>query len=73
MKENKKELTLNVGGLKKSYSITFKPDDNFSDHNQVEKGNLIKRIYSEKESNTKWREKLFGYDCYWGYNAVTKK
>ena len=73
MKDNQTDLTLDVGGRKKTYSVTFDPDDNLSDHKQVSKGNLIKRVYSGEEAKTKWREKLFGYDVYWGYNAVTKK
>lgn len=73
MKANQIDLTLNVGGKNKTYSVTFDPDDNLSDRKQVSKGNLIKRLYSEEEAKTKWREKLFGYDVYWGYNAALKK
>lgn len=73
MKDNHIDLTIDVGGKKKSYSITFDPDDNLSNQKQVLKGNLIKRIYSKEETETKWREKLFGYDVYWGYNSSIKK
>jgi len=49
MKDNQTDLTLDVGGRKKTYSVTFDPDDNLSDHKQVSKGNLIKRVYSGEE------------------------
>jgi hypothetical protein len=73
MKDNQIDLTIDVGGKKKTYSVTFDPDDNLADRKQVSKGNLIKRVYSEEEAKKKWREKLFGYDVYWGYNAAQKK
>ena len=73
MKDNNSELSLDVGGMKKTYCFTFDPDDTLSDQYQVTKGNLLKRVYSKEETKTKWREKLFGYDVYWGYNATVKQ
>ena len=73
MKDNNNEWTLQVGDKIKKYRVTFDPEDNLSDIKQVSRGNLIKRVYSEEESKTKWREKLFGYDCYWGYMATRSK
>lgn len=73
MKDNDDEISLEVGGVLKKYRVTFDPDDNLCDIKQVSRGNLIKRIYTEEESKKKWREKLFGYDVYWGYLATHKK
>jgi len=72
MKVNKTELSIDIGGIKKKYRITFDPEDNLSDDKQVARNNLVKRVYSEEESVSKWREKLFGYDVYWGYSATSK-
>jgi len=43
MKDNHTNLTIDAGGMKKTYSVTFDPDDNLSNSKQVSKGNLINK------------------------------